>query len=389
MYCNIRIVNEAHLLRGTLRVADLLPLVTGSSCSAAEAHRGLRAMLSAGKLNLITGLKLEGVELRKAELDFHVQRYVSIGGVSSIMAGLTYIGVTKISIPDNMQPGGTNEYAWQPFMFYACSCTAMAISLFNLAISFFLVVNAQGLMLRGPPNSVVKCIKILEKNWPLVRVLVTLAVLCTIASANSIMWMKLDASRCHPSTEFVALGDVCPVTHVVHTSETKQSGSGGAMSCYDSYVYQFAAPWPASPENYTMSYTSREEDLKRYSHKCHTGDPPVHGTFEEGGRYACWAPAANMSKASLPKSYTCGNAACVKLFDPAGDPCPGRPGPSAAVSILVVVVVLASMKRMHLMSGQLEIPPIELVAGDITIENAGERINLIVEDEETIPCHQR
>lgn len=124
-----------------------------------------------------------------------------------------------------------------------------------------------------------------------------------------------DASQCHPATDFLALGDVCPVTHIEHTSETKQSGSSGDTTCYDSYVYQFAAPWPASPEN----YTSREEEVKRYSHKCRKGDRASPGTFEKGGKYACWAPAANKTKTSLPKSYNCGNVACVKLFDPADE----------------------------------------------------------------------
>lgn len=166
-------------------------------------------MLSAGKQHLVTGLKLSGTDLRKAELDFYMGRYISVGGISAIMTGLSYIGVTKISIPAVLQPP---VIAWQTFMFYTCSCIAMAISLYNLALSAFLVVNAQGLMLRGPPNSVVKCIEILSAQWRLVRVLVTLAVILTLMSANAIMWMKLDPTTSKPGAA-IAVSVIVRASH--------------------------------------------------------------------------------------------------------------------------------------------------------------------------------
>ena len=56
-------------------------------------------MLSASKIHLAAGLKVSGLSLRKAELDFHVLRYVAISGFSSIAAALGYIGIIKIKIP--------------------------------------------------------------------------------------------------------------------------------------------------------------------------------------------------------------------------------------------------------------------------------------------------
>ena len=56
-------------------------------------------MLGARKAHLLTGLKAAGVDLRGKELDFYMQRYISIAGVSSIMCCLAYVGIIKIKIP--------------------------------------------------------------------------------------------------------------------------------------------------------------------------------------------------------------------------------------------------------------------------------------------------
>lgn len=59
-------------------------------------------------------------------------------------------------------------------------------------MSGFLVVNAQGLMLRGPPNSVAYCVEVLSKRWPLVRALLVLATVSVMSCVVIIAWMKLD-----------------------------------------------------------------------------------------------------------------------------------------------------------------------------------------------------
>ena len=56
-------------------------------------------MLSARKIHLAAGLKVSGLDLRKAELDFHVSRYMAISAISSIEVGLAYVGIIKIKIP--------------------------------------------------------------------------------------------------------------------------------------------------------------------------------------------------------------------------------------------------------------------------------------------------
>ena len=68
-------------------------------------------MLSASKLHLAAGLKVSGQDLRKAELDFHVNRYVAAGTFSSIECGLGYVGIIKIKVPVHSACAGTAPYA--------------------------------------------------------------------------------------------------------------------------------------------------------------------------------------------------------------------------------------------------------------------------------------
>ena len=66
----------------------------------------------------------------------------------------------------------------------------MALALFSLAVSSFLVVNAQGLMLRGPPNSVHRCVEILRGHWGVLKVVLGASLVALLAAAISIVWMK-------------------------------------------------------------------------------------------------------------------------------------------------------------------------------------------------------
>ena len=152
-------------------------------------------MLSARKLHLAAGLKVSGLSLRKAELDFYMLRYISVAGISSILTGLSYVALIKIKIPEVQQPPHTS---WQVFAFYTCTACTMAFALFNLVVTSFLVVNAQGLTLRGPPNAVAKCVEILAANWNSVRIALALSLLALLATVLSIVWMKLEEVPLHP-----------------------------------------------------------------------------------------------------------------------------------------------------------------------------------------------
>lgn len=170
-------------------------------------------MLGARKLHLVAGLKLQGTELRKAELDFYLARYIMLAGLSAIFtgahgsrhcvrpssqshwfrrrAGLSYVGMIKIHIPRYAQPP---DYDWNHpfsvplFLFYTCDSIALACSLFNLVLTSFLVVNAQGYMLQGPPDAVHRCVEVLARNWLQARIAVTIAlfglVRCTLVLAS-------------------------------------------------------------------------------------------------------------------------------------------------------------------------------------------------------------
>ena len=82
--------------------------------------------------------------------------------------------------------------------FYVTTSLTMCLALFNLAVCSFLVVNAQGLMLRGPPDSVARCVAILGGYWQLIRNVLALSLLSLLSSAISICWMKLEMVEWHP-----------------------------------------------------------------------------------------------------------------------------------------------------------------------------------------------
>ncbi|KAL1528205.1 hypothetical protein AB1Y20_009564 [Prymnesium parvum] len=152
-------------------------------------------MLSARKLHLLAGLKVDGLDLRTRELDFYVTRFIAIGGVSSIMTYLSYVGLIKIKIPEN------REGSWEVSCFYVFGVLTLSFSMFNLFLTSFMVVNAQGLSLRGPPGSVARCVEICKANWLLVRLTLVGSLVCLFLAAVSIVWMKHDWRLCTVNDE--------------------------------------------------------------------------------------------------------------------------------------------------------------------------------------------
>ena len=77
-------------------VSDTLHLFTGTRFHLHRQTDGLAlalagwprgAMLSVRKTALITGLKVGGLEVRKAELDFYILRYIMTSGVATVWTG--------------------------------------------------------------------------------------------------------------------------------------------------------------------------------------------------------------------------------------------------------------------------------------------------------------
>ena len=76
-------------------VSDTLHLFTGTRFTFTDRQTGWRggpgaasgAMLSVRKTALITGLKVGGLEVRKAELDFYILRYIMTSGVATVWTG--------------------------------------------------------------------------------------------------------------------------------------------------------------------------------------------------------------------------------------------------------------------------------------------------------------
>jgi len=155
-------------------------------------------MLSARKLHLLAGLKVDQTDLRTRELDFYMTRYIAIASVSSIMTCLAYVGLIKIKVPEYKQVGSVDFSggSWEVSAFYIFAGLTIATSMFNLFLTSFMVVNAQGLSLRGPPGSVARCVEICKENWLLVRVTLVASLMSVFMAAVSIVWMKHDWLKC-------------------------------------------------------------------------------------------------------------------------------------------------------------------------------------------------
>ena len=125
-------------------------------------------MLSARKLHLVAGFKVYGLDLRKAELDFYMMRYAAVTGISLLITGMGLVSLIKIEVPQYMRPA-EEWFVWQVFSFYVCAAATMCSALFNVVITGFLVVNAQGMALRGDSNSLVMCVEIFGDHWLLVK----------------------------------------------------------------------------------------------------------------------------------------------------------------------------------------------------------------------------
>uniref|UniRef100_A0A7S4BGT7 Uncharacterized protein n=1 Tax=Chrysotila carterae TaxID=13221 RepID=A0A7S4BGT7_CHRCT len=151
-------------------------------------------MLGAQKNQLIAHLQVRGLDLRKAELDFYMSRFTMSGGLASIMTCLSYVGIIKIRIPHEMLPP---NFAWQVALFYISTCITMSLSMYNLVVTSFCVVYAQGLALRGPPGSVAKSVRIFQNEWRSIRLVLILSMVMLVVSGCTISWMKLDRELYH------------------------------------------------------------------------------------------------------------------------------------------------------------------------------------------------
>ena len=94
-------------------------------------------MLNARKIHLATGLKVSGLGLRKAELEFYFARYAAVGAISSIECAFAYVGMIKIKIPVEFEIS-FNYVEWQVFLFYVADALVLCLSLFNVILSGFL-----------------------------------------------------------------------------------------------------------------------------------------------------------------------------------------------------------------------------------------------------------
>jgi hypothetical protein len=74
-------------------------------------------MISAGKLHMVAGLKLHGLDLRSSELEFFIRRYLMVAGIAAFLSALAYVGSIKIKVPEHLSIV-EGEFHWQPVAFY-------------------------------------------------------------------------------------------------------------------------------------------------------------------------------------------------------------------------------------------------------------------------------
>ena len=91
-------------------------------------------------------------------------------------------------------------WPWQISAFFISICCMMCFSLLNLTLTSFLVVGAQNMILRGPPGSLAKSVKILSDYYPHACLSLGAAFVCLFASIMSIQWMKLDDAPGSPAS---------------------------------------------------------------------------------------------------------------------------------------------------------------------------------------------
>jgi len=89
--------------------------------------------------------------------------------------------------------------------------SALALALLNVVVTGFLVVGAQGLTLRGPPNSVAKAVGILGDFWEMIRNALIASLLCMLTTAISICWMKLEFGGAYPAAALACTAIVCGI----------------------------------------------------------------------------------------------------------------------------------------------------------------------------------
>ncbi len=71
-------------------------------------------MLSVRKTALITGLKVGGLEVRKAELDFYILRYIMTSGVATVWTGECHLRQSYTRLPQWLRATNTHRATLWP-----------------------------------------------------------------------------------------------------------------------------------------------------------------------------------------------------------------------------------------------------------------------------------
>ena len=212
----------------------------------------------------------------------------------------------------------------------------------------FILINCQSYK-RGRLVRCCRCFTIV-----LVLMSLTLASI-SLSSAIQKQWI---ANGLDPAKQFVAVEPNCIIVEVVHIVNGRQKRRRETnIGCEDVYIYHFSLPQQhiegTSTSTSTRSivlelvteselhlYQSIEHAIERGVRSCEDSDGPLDPYFHVGQETQCWRPRPPESESEsesetgsstltseskystqskVPAAYSCGNEACLKVFDPQND----------------------------------------------------------------------
>lgn len=148
------------------------------------------------------------------------------------------------------------------------------------------------------------------------------------------------------ATDFDEYPGKCMISDVSHEAMQENDGT---PYCVDSYTYTFSS----MDNEYLDMKSAKDEKSRGKPSKCDDGTP-LGASFTIGEDVSCWIPAIENST-EYRTFYSCGNAMCLKVIDPALDHASagkqakvfiilgGIMFPVGCIGLLVTVVLLFKM----------------------------------------------
>ena len=157
-------------------------------------------MLRTGKQVWEATAKRRAIDLRREELDFHMQRYTVLITQASLLTGFAFESIVHIDVPP-----GTNDF-W-PAMFYCGLSASVMCSLYVVVVASSLVVFGYQLAILGADgDSLALAIEHLRARRFILFSTGGLALLGIVFAGIALAWMKMGPVAAYVTIGFVAFG---------------------------------------------------------------------------------------------------------------------------------------------------------------------------------------